>query len=438
MQYTIALVGLNHRTAPVEIRERFALSETTPADLDDLQDDGSIREIMLLSTCNRVEVLAVSAQGQNPAEQIIKAWEHACGAEPGTLAGYTYVHSDLQAVRHVFRVASSLDSMVLGEPQILGQLKDAYRLAVDHNTSRVIINRLMHKAFSVAKRIRTETAIAQSAVSISYAAVELAKEIFGDLSRRTAMLVGAGEMAELAAAHLINDGIASLLVTNRTLARAQELAQRFQGQAVPFSSLFDSLNTADIVISSTGASQTVIQARDMRQVLKKRKYRPIFFIDIAVPRDIDPDVNRLDNVYLYDIDDLKGVVEENLAQRREEAQAAEVIVEEEVLHFEEWLKSLALTPTIVDLLEHGESIAHKEIQKTLKNLGPDVSPEVVKAIETLGASLSRKLYHFPITFLKRRSQEEDSCQYFVSLIRRMFDLDQDVIPEDAHAFKKKK
>ena len=438
MQYTIALVGLNHRTAPVEIRERFALSETTPADLDDLQDDGSIREIMLLSTCNRVEVLAVSAQGQNPGEQIIKAWEHACGAEPGTLAGYTYVHSDLQAVRHVFRVASSLDSMVLGEPQILGQLKDAYRLAVDHNTSRVIINRLMHKAFSVAKRIRTETAIAQSAVSISYAAVELAKEIFGDLSRRTAMLVGAGEMAELAAAHLINDGIASLLVTNRTLARAQELAQRFQGQAVPFSSLFDSLNTADIVISSTGASQTVIQARDMRQVLKKRKYRPIFFIDIAVPRDIDPDVNRLDNVYLYDIDDLKGVVEENLAQRREEAQAAEVIVEEEVLHFEEWLKSLALTPTIVDLLEHGESIAHKEIQKTLKNLGPDVSPEVVKAIETLGASLSRKLYHFPITFLKRRSQEEDSCQYFVSLIRRMFDLDQDVIPEDAHAFKKKK
>ncbi len=438
MQYTIALVGLNHRTAPVEIRERFALSETSPADLDDLQDDGSIREIMLLSTCNRVEVLAVSAQGQNPAGQIIKAWEYACGAEPGTLAGYTYVHSDLQAVRHVFRVASSLDSMVLGEPQILGQLKDAYRLAVDHNTSRVIINRLMHKAFSVAKRIRTETAIAQSAVSISYAAVELAKEIFGDLSRRTAMLVGAGEMAELAAAHLINDGIASLLVTNRTLARAQELAQRFQGQAVPFSSLFDSLNTADIVISSTGASQTVIQARDMRQVLKKRKYRPIFFIDIAVPRDIDPDVNRLDNVYLYDIDDLKGVVEENLAQRREEAQAAELIVEEEVLHFEEWLKSLALTPTIVDLLEHGESIAHKEIQKTLKNLGPDVSPEVVKAIETLGASLSRKLYHFPITFLKRRSQEEDSCQYFVSLIRRMFDLDQDVIPEDAHAFKKKK
>ena len=281
MQYTIALVGLNHRTAPVEIRERFALSETTPADLDDLQDDGSIREIMLLSTCNRVEVLAVSAQGQNPGEQIIKAWEHACGAEPGTLAGYTYVHSDLQAVRHVFRVASSLDSMVLGEPQILGQLKDAYRLAVDHNTSRVIINRLMHKAFSVAKRIRTETAIAQSAVSISYAAVELAKEIFGDLSRRTAMLVGAGEMAELAAAHLINDGIASLLVTNRTLARAQELAQRFQGQAVPFSSLFDSLNTADIVISSTGASQTVIQARDMRQVLKKRKYRPIFFIEIG-------------------------------------------------------------------------------------------------------------------------------------------------------------
>ena len=438
MQYTIALVGLNHRTAPVEIRERFALTGTSPDDLEVLRDDSPIREAMVLSTCNRVEILAVSAQEQDPAEQVVKAWERACGAEPGTLAEYTYVHNDLQAVRHIFRVASSLDSMVLGEPQILGQLKEAYRLALDSNTSRVIINRLMHKAFSVAKRIRTETAIAQSAVSISYAAVELAKEIFGDLSKRTAMLVGAGEMAELAATHLINDGIASLLVTNRTYARARELAQRFQGQAVPFSSLFDSLSTADIVISSTGARQTIIQAKDMRQVLKTRKNRPIFFIDIAVPRDIDPDVNRLDNVYLYDIDDLKGVVEENLAQRREEAQAAEVIIEEEVLRFQEWIKSLALTPTIVDLLEHGETIARKEIQKTLKNLGPDVSPDVARAIETMGTSLSKKLYHYPITFLKRRSQEEDSCQFFVSLIRRMFDLDQDVIPEDAHAFKKKK
>jgi len=438
MHYSIALVGLNHRTAPVEVRERFALTEASADTLAVLSELSSIREVMLLSTCNRVEILAISAGEGCPAQDVIRAWEESCCAESGSLEEYTYVHTDLQAVRHVFRVASSLDSMVLGEPQILGQLKEAYRLAVGLNTSRVIINRLMHKAFSVAKRIRTETAIAQSAVSISYAAVELAKEIFGDLSQRTAMLLGAGEMAELAATHLINDGIANLLVVNRTFARAQELAQRFQGQAVPFSELFDCLSRADIVISSTGASQTVIQARDMRQVLKKRKFRPVFFIDIAVPRDIDPDVNRLDNVYLYDIDDLKGVVEENLAQRREEAQAAELIIEEEVLRFQEWLKSLNLTPTIVDLLEHGQSIAHKEIQKTMKNLGPDVSPEVARAVETLGRSVAKKLYHYPVTFLKRRSQEEDSCEYFVSLIRRMFDLDQDVIPDDAHAFKKKK
>jgi glutamyl-tRNA reductase len=336
-------------------------------------------------------------------------------------------------VEHVFQVASSLDSMVVGEPQILGQLKQAYRQAVEQGTTRTIINRLMHKAFSVAKRVRSETRIAQSAVSISFAAVELAKDIFGDLSRQRAMLIGAGEMAELAATHLLNSGLSQLLVANRTLSRAQELAQRFNGRAVAYCDLLSHLPSADIVISSTGATQPILHARDMRAILKRRKNRPMFFIDIAVPRDIDPDVNQMDNVYLYDIDDLKGVVEENMAQRREQAELAREIVAQEVDTFQDWLNSLDLTPTIVDLLQHGESLAHKEAERTLKRLGPNVDPETEKAVQTMAQSLAKKLYHPAIDFLKRRGQEQDQAQHYVSIIRRMFDLDRDEVPDNAHA-----
>jgi glutamyl-tRNA reductase len=438
MSQKIILVGLNHRTAPVDIRERFALPDTGPRELNLFHAHSPVREALSVSTCNRVEVLAVVNSGHNPATPIISAWAELCGQNSQKLQDHTYIHQDLQAVEHIFRVASSLDSMVVGEPQILGQLKQAYRQAVEQDTTSTIINRLMHKAFSVAKRVRSETSIAQSAVSISFAAVELAKDIFGDLSQQQAMLIGAGEMAELAATHLLNAGLRQLLVANRTLSRAKELAERFQGQAVDYCHLFTHLHNADIVISSTGATEPIIHAREMRPILKKRKNRPMFFIDIAVPRDIDPDVNQLDNVYLYDIDDLKGVVEENIAHRREEACRAQEIVTQEVATFGQWINSLQLTPTIVDLLQHGETLARKEAQRTVKRMGPDVSPETEQAVYAMAQSLVKKLYHPAISFLKRRGQEEDNTQYYVSLTRRMFDLDQDLIPEDAHAQRRRK
>jgi len=345
MRNDIYLLGLNHKTAAVEIREKFALSECFATDVQPFPLAPPLREILVLSTCNRVEILAVgdcACAGRDVPSAVIERWAALRGQDEDELRPYVYVHQGMDAVRHLFNVASSLDSMVVGEPQILGQIKQAYAHAVTQNTAKVILNRLLHKAFSVAKRVRTETEIGSSAVSISYAAVELAKRIFGDMSEYSAMLIGAGEMAELAAVHLLNAGIRKIYVANRTFERAEELAKQFKGEPLAFDTLFDRLADVDIIISSTGAPHAIIRAKDIKGLLKKRKNRPMFFIDIAVPRDIDPDVNNLDNVYLYDIDDLKDVVEENLAQRQEEAARAANIVRSEAANFEKWLRSLRL------------------------------------------------------------------------------------------------
>ncbi|MDD4951866.1 MAG: glutamyl-tRNA reductase, partial [Desulfovibrionaceae bacterium] len=373
MRPKIYLLGLNHRTAGVEVREKFALTNIEGFE-QGLLKACPVSEAMALSTCNRVEILAVCGHdpggGQDAAEDVLMYWARACNGDPEALRPHVYAHQDLDAVKHLFCVAASLDSMVMGEPQILGQLKDSYRSAVDRGTARVIVNRLLHKSFSVAKRVRSETQVAASAVSISYAAVELARKIFGDLSGRTAMLIGAGEMAELAATHLMGHGTEKLLIVNRTLSRARELAKAMRGRALPFEELTLHLAEADIVISSTGSPTAIIRARDIKSVLRTRKNRPMFFIDIAVPRDIDPDVNSLDNVYLYDIDDLKEVVDENLAQRQGEALKARTIVEAETRSFDVWLRSLSLGPTITDLLGRGDELARKELARTLRRLGP--------------------------------------------------------------------
>ncbi len=433
MKHDIHLIGLNHKTADVSIRERFALSDKPEAARRFIC--GPVRECMTLSTCNRVEVLAVGAG--DVAGHVVKVWSEICGQPPQALAEAAYVHRELQAVRHVFTVASSLDSMVVGEPQILGQLKDAYRACLELGTAKVIVNRLLHKAFFVAKRVRTETEIASSAVSISYAAVELAKKIFGDLAGKRAMLVGAGEMAELAAQNLLAAGIAHITVANRTLSRAQELAARFKGTPIAIEEMYEHLPETDIVISSTGSPTVVIRARDVKDVLKLRRNRPMFFIDIAVPRDIDPDVNLLDNVYLYDIDDLKEVVEENLAQRRGEAERARTIVDAETVSFANWLSSLSLHPTIRDLMAHGENLARRELAKTLRRIGQDIDDKTRASLETLVLSIAQKLYHEPVCFLKRRTQEEGGAERFIDLSRRMFNLDRDDVPADAHADRKK-
>ncbi len=431
MDADIFLIGLNHTTADVEVRERFVLTHEGLAQHGFLSPDNCSGELALLSTCNRVELIG-AGNAEAAVSHLLGCWAGSRGCTISDIEPYLYVYKGSEAVRHLFSVASSLDSLVLGEPQILGQLKEAYRKAIEQKSARVILSRLMHKAFFVAKRVRTETAVASSAVSISYAAVELAKRIFGKMSDYKAMLIGAGEMAELAAAHLLNSGIKKIYVANRTFEHGERLARRFQGEAVPFERLTDYLSEVDIVISSTGATEPVLAAKDVKEVLKRRKQRPMFFIDIAVPRDIDPDVNSLDNVYLYDIDDLKEVVDENLNQRKEEAEKAKAIVDAEVEAFGRWLKALDLQPTIVDLFRRSEDITRTELERTMKRL-PDLPEDTRTELETaLTAMLNavvKKMNHEPITFLKRRFEDEMGPRY-IDLARRMFNLDGDESPED--------
>ena len=418
MDCDIVLIGLNHRTAAVDVRERFALARHTDPENWALPVGGAIQEALILSTCNRVELVAM---GRGDVEGQMRAhWARARGVAPEDLAPYTYTYKNDEAVRHLFSVASSLDSMVLGEPQILGQLKQAYRKAAACRATGVILNHLLHKAFSVAKRVRTETAVASSAVSISYAAVELGKRIFGTMRGHKAMLIGAGEMAELAATHLMQNGIDEIIVANRTFAHAEELASFYHGRAVPFAELGKNLPEVDIVITSTGSQDPIIHASDLRSVLRARRNRPMFFIDIAVPRDVAPDVNGLDNIYLYDIDDLREVVEENLAGRREEAVKAAAIVDEEVATFREWIEGLSVQPTIKELIRRGHILEEEEVARTMRRLGSS-DPALREALEAMAQALGKKFLHDPITFLKEGSQDEHSRN--ILTIQRVFNLD---------------
>jgi len=421
MDHAIYLIGLNHRTAAVEVRERFALTNHCSPESWAVPTGETVTESLILSTCNRVEVLAVG-RGEETRRYMLDSWSRVRGCTVEELEPYLYQYENIDAVRHLFNVASSLDSLVLGEPQILGQLKAAYRKAVDAACTGLIINRLLHKSFSVAKRVRTETAVASSAVSISYAAVELAKRIFDNMGEHQALLIGAGEMAELAATHLVHAGIRKVRVANRTAARAEELAQRIGGEAVPFVRLTDVLVESDIVISSTGAQEAILDADDIRKVMRRRRHRPMFLIDIAMPRDIAPEVNNLDNVYLYDIDDLKEVVEENLAQRRDEAEKARAIVEEEAVNFALWMRSLAIQPTIVDLVQRGERIMEEELARTFRRLG-NVEEQTREALEIMARSLIRRFNHEPISFLKSGFQQGGGQSLeAVDTIRRVFQL----------------
>jgi glutamyl-tRNA reductase len=338
------------------------------------------------------------------------------------LSGSLYTLEGMESVRHMFKVASSLDSMIVGEPQILGQVKEAYLQATKKKTSGVILNRLMHRAFHVAKRVRTETGVSDAAVSISYAAVELAKKIFHELTGRIALLIGAGEMAELAARHLLHQGVGEIRVANRTFDRAVQVAEAFRGKPVYFEEIDTQLLEADIVVTSTASVDPVITYDQVKRSLRKRKNRMLFFIDIAVPRDVEPRVNDLDNVYVYDVDDLKGVVEINRAQRAEEAVKAERIVEEEVLRFERWLKTLGVVPTIVSLKEKVENIRRAEMRRSLSALD-GLTPEQIQAVEVLTASIAEKIIHDPILTLKRKA-DRPSRDQVLDMARQLFDLDE--------------
>ena len=351
----IVSIGMNHETAPLELRECLAPEVDSDRHvLAGMRNLEVIREGIFLTTCNRVETFFISENSDQAKKSIVSIFSELGRIPEERLLPCLYTYEDLDAVQHIFSVASSLDSMVVGEPQILGQIKNAYATAVKEKTSGVILNRLMHKAFHVAKRVRTETGICSSAVSISYAAVELAKKIFHLLEGKKVLLIGAGEMAELAARHLITNGVASISVANRTFERAVQVAEAFDGLPVSFDEIPQQLSDADIVITSTASQEFVITHSMVKKQLKKRRNRPLFFIDIAVPRDVDPKVNNLNNVYVYDIDDLRGVIELNMDHRQKEAVKAERIIREEVIKFGKWLKTLKVVPTIKSLRNKAE------------------------------------------------------------------------------------
>lgn len=417
----IVVVGLNHKTAPVEIREKISFQpQTVEEAYNRLFQCTGISEGMILSTCNRVEVYACADDAKEGIKGIKGFLSTFHGLPLERFEEHLFACSEEEALKHLFRVASSLDSMVVGEPQILGQLKDAYHDACKYKAAGIILNKLLHRAFSVAKRVRTETKIANSAVSISYAAVELAKKIFGSLNGKAVMLVGAGEMCELAARHFINSGINEIYITNRTFERAERLAEEFSGTPVDFNEFHHFLHKVDIVLSSTGAPHYIIKPENVIEALKARKQRPMFFIDIAVPRDIDTKVNDIDNVYLYDIDDLQGVIEANVKERTREAEKAEGIITEELKGFIHWLKTLDLTPTIVSIKERAENIRKKELGKALPYLN-GITPAQMKVLDSLTSAIVNKLLHHPIVTLKTHAKDHYRDTY-VEVARNMFNL----------------
>ncbi len=421
----IVLIGVNHKTAPVEVREPMALKGLDQEPLELFRSVDHVREVLFLSTCNRVEVLFTSSSPGESLAGLKGIWAEKSGLPLGVLEEHLYEYRDEDAIRHLFMVASSLDSMVVGEPQILGQLKDAYRHASEQKTTGMVLNRLLHKAFSVAKRVRTETKIGSQAVSISYAAVELARKIFGELGDKVAMLIGAGEMAELAAQHLRAGGIKRLIIANRTLERAVELSHELGGEAIGLDEIEDAMIEADIVISSTGAPGLVLTKEQVKRTMRPRRHRLLFLIDIAVPRDIDPGVNDIENVYLYDIDDLKGVVEENKEQRAKEAKKAERMVEAEVLKFLSWMKTLDILPVIQGIQAKAEAIRRRELERSRKRLG-GLTKEQEEAIDVLTNSIVQKIIHDPIIVLRKNASNEEAAEVLLDAATTLFNLDSDL------------
>jgi glutamyl-tRNA reductase len=419
-QGRLVLLGINHNTAPIEVRERLAIPSTRLADATrTLLHQPGIREGLILSTCNRVELLTLqddtteAADAQPQTKTDLLRFLHEYFAVPQhDIQPHLYEHRDREAVRHLFRVASSLDSMVVGEPQILGQVKESYTIAREVGAVSTHLESLLQRTFTVAKKIRTETQIGSSSVSIASVAVDLARKIFGSLQGKTVLLVGAGKMSELAARHLIQQGAASILVVNRTQARAEKLAADFatptvQTEAIPFDALYEQAPRADIVIASTGAPQKIFDRSHGQQFLHARRNRPMFFIDIAVPRDVDPRMNEVEGCFVYDIDDLQQVAAANLADRSREAEAAETIVSREVDKYQERLQSRDAVPAILALQQNAEAIREAELIRSQAKLA-DLTPQQREAVEALTRSLTAKLLHPQLTALREAAKPKNT------------------------------
>jgi glutamyl-tRNA reductase len=380
----------------------------------------SVLEAVVLSTCNRGEIIAATNEPEESRKRLVEAIAEIHRVDAQFFQDHLYFKTGLDAARHVFRVASSLDSMVLGEPQILGQVKESYRLAARVNATGPIVNRLMHRAFFTAKRVRHETGVGRAAVSVAYAAVELAVKILGDLKRKRVLLIGAGEMAELAARHLSAKVDDPIMVANRTYENACTLAEQLSGEALAMNRLDEALMTADVVITSTASCEPLIRKDHAKAVMRKRRFRPLFFIDIAVPRDVEPAVNEIDGVYLYNIDDLQAVVQENLGDRRQASLRAESIVADEALKFIEWTRSLSAAPTIVALKDKLETIRQAELARLNGKLS-EMTPEHRQIIETITRGMINKIAHDPISFLKRTGSGSRVGQQ-LAIAQRLFNL----------------
>lgn len=416
---TTFVTGINHRSAPVAVREQLALGREDIAEvLADLRLSAGLGEAMILSTCNRVEIYGV-AEPPGPR----RAFDLLCerrGMAPEALSGLVYTETGDEAIRHCFRVASSLDSMIVGEPQVLGQVKEAFDLARRCGTAGGTLHRLFTQAFAVAKRVRTETAVAQHAVSVPCAAVELAGKIFGGLRGRAALLIGAGEMGELAARHLMDQGISRLSVANRTWARAVEVARALTGRPVPFDRWTEELAGVDIVITSASVRRPLVTVQTVRAALRTRRSRPLFFIDIAVPRNVHEAVSALGNVFCYDVDDLQGVVAANLLERQREAARAEVLVTREVDKFLAGLRGRDVVPTIVSLRRRAEAIGAAELARALARY-PGMAPETRRAFEALMSGIVNKILHPPTARL--RDAARDGCgEEWIAIVCELFAL----------------
>jgi glutamyl-tRNA reductase len=426
----LTLVGLSHKTAPVEIREKLTFPAHRQEDaLSLLTSSEGVAEAVIISTCNRTEIYAVTGTGHDGPAAIIDFMADYHHLDRHELVRYLYISEGEAVIRHLFRVVASLDSMVLGEAQILGQVKEAYEHAFVNNACGRVFNKLFRQSFEVGKRVRTETEIGENAVSISYAAVELAKKVFDTLEGRCVLILGAGKMSELTAKHLVCNGVKRVLVANRTYERAEELAIAFSGEAVRYDELFDRMREADIVISSTAATHYVITREQVATSVRRRR-DPLFLIDIAVPRDIDPACSSLPDVFLYDIDDLNGVVSTNLEERMAEARRAEVIIEEEMVEFERWLESLEVVPTVAAIRARADKVRAEEVEKAMKRLG-GLSEKELQTVEALSCAIVNKMLHGPTARLKQVAAEKDGYNY-VEAARYLYGLDSNPEGKNPH------
>jgi len=420
----IAVLGINHKTAPVEIREKLSFSEQSLAKhLLKLKDYPGIEGCIILSTCNRTEIYASLRDGYN-LDSIIKFLSLYAGVKINTVEKYSYIHEQREMVHHLFRVAAGLDSMVLGETQILGQVRNAYDRARECGSTNGVLNTLFQQAITVGKRVRTETGIDQRAVSISYVAVELAKNFFGSLKGLSVLIIGAGKMSELTAKYLVENGVTGVIVSNRSFERAVDLAGQFGGRAVKFNELYDYMKDADIVISCTGASHYVVRFKEITEVMRKSPGKKIMFIDIAVPRDVEPSIRKIKGVSLYDIDDLQNVVDDNLKERRRAAVFCEKIINEELDKFMKWLSIQFVVPTIAALKKRGEIIKQKELLRALNRLG-DISERDKKVVGSMANSIVNQLLHDPVTMLKEYALT-DAGEKYKEAIEKLYKLNEGV------------